>query len=151
MLIWQGFCIVHDEFKSHELEKLRQKHPQATVLVHPESPDEVIAQADVVGSTTALINAVDNSSANEFIVATDNGIFYKMRQVAPNKKLIEAPTGGIGASCSSCAHCDWMAMNSLENIATTLEQGCNEININEQLRVRAYQSVKRMIDFSKTL
>ncbi len=151
MLIWQGFCIVHDEFKSHELEKLRQKHPQAAVLVHPESPDEVIAQADVVGSTTALINAVGNSPANEFIIATDNGIFYKMRQVAPNKKLIEAPTGGIGASCSSCAHCGWMAMNGLENIATTLEQGCNEININEQLRVKAYQSVKRMIDFSKTL
>jgi len=148
MLLWQGFCIVHDEFKSNELEKLRQKYPNADVLVHPESPDEVIAQADIVGSTTALINAVDNSSANEFIVATDNGIFYKMRQVAPNKKLIEAPTGGSGASCSSCAHCGWMAMNGLENIATTLEQGCNEITLDEHVRVKAYQSVKRMIDFA---
>jgi len=151
MLMWQGFCIVHDEFKSRELEKLRQKHPDAAVLVHPESPGEVIAQADVVGSTTALINAVDNSPAEKFIVATDNGIFYKMRQVAPDKTLIEAPTGGMGASCSSCAHCGWMAMNGLENIATTLEQGCNEITIDEDVRVKAYQSVKRMIDFSKTL
>lgn len=151
MLLWQGFCVVHDEFKSGELEKLRQKHPDAAVLVHPESPDEVIAQADVVGSTTALINAVNQSVAEKFIVATDNGIFYKMRQVAPGKKLIEAPTGGNGASCSSCAHCGWMAMNGLENIATTLEQGCNEITINEDVRVKAYQSVKRMIDFSKTL
>ena len=151
MLLWQGFCIVHDEFKSNELEKLRQKYPNADVLVHPESPDEVIAQADVVGSTTALINAVDNSQAEEFIVATDNGIFYKMRQVAPNKKLIEAPTGGAGASCSSCAHCGWMAMNGLENIAATLEQGCNEITIEEHVRVKAYQSVKRMIDFSSNM
>lgn len=148
MLLWQGFCIVHDEFKSKELEKLRSKYPQASVLVHPESPDDVINQADVVGSTTALINAVDNSTANEFIVATDNGIFYKMRQVAPSKKLIEAPTGGNGASCSSCAHCGWMAMNGLENIAATLEQGCNEIRIDENVRVKAYQSVKRMIDFA---
>ncbi len=151
MLLWQGFCVVHDEFKSGELEKLRQKHPDAAVLVHPESPDEVIAQADVVGSTTALINAVNQSTAEKFIVATDNGIFYKMRQVAPGKKLIEAPTGGSGASCSSCAHCGWMAMNGLENIATTLEQGCNEVTVNEDVRVKAYQSVKRMIDFSKTL
>lgn len=151
MLLWQGFCIVHDEFKSNELEKLRNRHPNAAVLVHPESPDDVIEQADVVGSTTALINAVDSSSANEFIVATDNGIFYKMQQVAPNKKLIEAPTGGAGASCSSCAHCGWMAMNGLENIATTLEQGCNEITIDEDIRVKAYQSVKRMIDFSAQL
>ncbi len=148
MLLWQGFCIVHDEFKSNELEKLRQKYPDADVLVHPESPEEVIAQADVVGSTTALINAVNNSSADEFIIATDNGIFYKMHQLAPDKKLIEAPTGGAGASCSSCAHCGWMAMNGLENIATTLEQGCNEIFIDEDVRVKAYQSVKRMIDFS---
>ena len=151
MLIWQGFCIVHDEFKSNELKKLRLKYPNAAVLVHPESPDDVIEQADVVGSTTALINAVDDSSADEFIVATDNGIFYKMRQVAPNKKLIEAPTGGTGASCSSCAHCGWMAMNGLENIAATLEKGCNEITIDEQVRVKAYQSVKRMIDFSAQL
>jgi len=150
MLLWQGFCIVHDEFKSRELERLRQKHPDAHVLVHPESPDEVIAQADVIGSTTALINAVDKSSASKFIVATDNRIFYKMRQVAPDKKLIEAPTGGTGASCSSCAHCSWMAMNGLENIATTLEQGNNEILIDEQVRQQAYQSVKRMIDFSAT-
>jgi len=148
MLIWQGFCIVHDEFKSNELKKLRIRYPDAAVLVHPESPDDVIEQADVVGSTTALINAVNSSLADEFIVATDNGIFYKMRQVAPNKKLIEAPTGGTGANCSSCAHCGWMAMNGLENIATTLEQGCNEITIDEEVRVKAYQSVKRMIDFS---
>lgn len=151
MLLWQGFCIVHDEFKSNELEKLRLKYPNAAVLVHPESPDDVIGQADVVGSTTALINAVNDSSADEFIVATDNGIFYKMQQVAPNKKLIEAPTGGTGASCSSCAHCGWMAMNGLENIATTLEQGCNEITLDERVRVKAYQSVKRMIDFSAQL
>lgn len=103
MLLWQGSCIVHDEFKATELNKLRQKYPSAAVLVHPESPENIIEQADVVGSTTQLINAAAEMKNDTFIVATDNGIFYKMKQAAPGKKFIEAPTGGVGATCTSCA------------------------------------------------
>lgn len=150
MLLWQGSCIVHDEFKARELAKLRAQHPEAAVLVHPESPPDVIAQADVVGSTTRLIQAVTELDANTFIVATDNGIFYKMRQAAPEKTFIEAPTGGVGATCRSCAHCPWMAMNGLRNLAEVLETGGNEIHIEEHIRRRALVSVQRMLDFART-
>jgi quinolinate synthase len=107
MLLWQGACIVHDEFKGLELELLKKAHPKAKVLVHPESPRSVVQLADVVGSTTQLINAVKSLDAREFIVATDNGIFHKMRQAANDagKHIIEAPTAGQGATCKSCAHC----------------------------------------------
>ncbi len=151
MLLWQGSCVVHDEFKAVELEKLRQRHPEAAVLVHPESPQNIIEQADVVGSTTQLIDAAKNMANTTFIVATDNGIFYKMRQAAPGKKLIEAPTGGAGATCMSCAHCSWMAMNGLENLAESLQQGKNEIFIDETIRQQALRSVSRMMDFAKNL
>lgn len=149
MLLWQGSCIVHDEFKAKGIIRLRQKYPDAAVLVHPESPREVILQADVVGSTTALINAVSSMKNETFIVATDNGIFYKMKQLAKHKHFIEAPTYGVGATCNSCAQCPWMAMNGLENLANTLKSGCNEIVVAEQIRKQALSSVQRMIDFSK--
>jgi quinolinate synthase len=129
MLLWQGSCIVHDEFKAEELKKLRAKHPEAAVLVHPESPGDVIAQADVVGSTTQIIKAAAEMPNPTFIVATDKGIFYKMKQAAPGKTFIEAPTGGVGASCGSCAHCPWMAMNGLENLCSTLENLDNEVHV----------------------
>ena len=151
MLLWQGSCIVHDEFKATALTKLRQQHPTAAVLVHPESPENIIEQADVVGSTTQLINAATSMNNDTFIVATDNGIFYKMKQVAPNKKFIEAPTGGEGATCMSCAHCTWMAMNGLENLAHSLEHGENEIFVDEAIRQQALKSVTRMMDFAKSL
>ena len=150
MLLWQGSCIVHDEFKAVELNKLRQQYPSAAVLVHPESPEDIIEQADVVGSTTQLINAATKMTNDTFIVATDNGIFYKMKQAAPGKKFIEAPTGGVGATCMSCAHCTWMAMNGLENLAHSLEFGDNEIFIDEDIRQRALKSVSRMMDFAKS-
>ena len=151
MLLWQGSCIVHDEFKAIELNKLREKYPSAAVLVHPESPENIVEQADVVGSTTQLINASTTMKNDTFIVATDNGIFYKMKQASPDKKFIEAPTGGVGATCMSCAHCTWMAMNGLENLAHSLESGENEIFIDETIRQQALKSVTRMMDFAKNL
>ena len=149
MLLWQGSCIVHDEFKAIELNKLREQHPNAAVLVHPESPEDIIEQADVVGSTTQLIDASIKMENDSFIVATDNGIFYKMKQSSPNKRFIEAPTGGAGATCMSCAHCTWMAMNGLENLAHSLELGNNEVFVDEAIRLQALKSVTRMMDFAK--
>lgn len=151
MLLWQGSCIVHDEFKATELNKLREQYPSAAVLVHPESPENIISQADAVGSTTQLINAATNMKNDTFIVATDNGIFYKMKQAAPDKKFIEAPTGGVGATCMSCAHCTWMAMNGLENLAHSLEYGENEVFVDEAIRQQALKSVNRMMDFAKNI
>jgi quinolinate synthase len=147
MILWQGACIVHEEFKSQGLRELMQKYPEAAVLVHPESPADVIAMADVVGSTTALIKAARDLPHDTLVVATDRGIFYKMQQLAPRKTLIEAPTFGEGATCKSCAHCPWMAMNGLHNLEYTLETGANEIHVDEAVRLRALRATQRMLDF----
>ncbi len=149
MLLWQGSCVVHEEFKSFALERLRRLHPDAAVLVHPESPEAVIEQADVVGSTTALIKAVHELPNEEFIVATDEGIFWKMQHMARHNKLLIAPTPAEGATCVSCGHCPWMAMNALQNLERVLAEGDNEILIEEEIRRRAVRPIRRMLDFAR--
>jgi quinolinate synthase len=151
MLLWQGSCIVHDEYKSRELQELKVQHPHAKVLVHPESPRAVIQLADLVGSTTQLINAAQSLDAKEFIVATDNGILHKMRTLCPDKIFLEAPTAGAGANCTSCSHCPWMAMNGLLNLAEVLESGRNEIHVDPAIIPRAVLPIKRMLDFAKEI
>ena len=150
MLLWQGSCVIHDAFKASALKKLMRQHPDAAVLVHPESPEDVIALADVVGSTTGLIKAVATMPNQTFIVATDNGIFHKMKLAAPDKTLLEAPNEGVGATCISCAHCPWMEMNGLKNLAQALENETNEILIEENIRKKAYIPIKRLMDFAAT-
>jgi quinolinate synthase len=147
MVLWNGACIVHDEFKGLELELLRREHPLAQVLVHPESPQSVVAQAHVVGSTTQLLKAVVDGTAPEYIVATDNGLMHRMRQLAPGKTLIEAPTAGASATCKSCAHCPWMAMNALQGVVDCLDTGRGEIVVDEPVRVKALGCIERMLDF----
>ncbi|CAG9176139.1 Quinolinate synthase A [Cupriavidus laharis] len=148
MLLWQGSCLVHDEFKGIELDLLRREFPKAKILVHPESPENVVAQADVVGSTSQLIEAAQKLEATEFIVATDNGILHKMRMAAPGKHFIEAPTAGNSATCKSCAHCPWMAMNALSNLAEVLETGRNEIHVDPATGRQAVTCINRMLDFA---
>ena len=150
MLLWQGSCLVHDEFKGGELELMRAEHPEALVLVHPESPAAVVEQADVVGSTSQLIAAVQASTAPSFIVATDNGILHKMRLAAPGKMFIDAPTAGNSATCKSCAHCPWMAMNGLQNLLQVLQTGANEIAVDPAIGRRAVLCIDRMLDFAAT-
>ncbi len=148
MLLWQGSCVVHEEFKGIELTDLKRQHPEARVLVHPESPASVVEQADVVGSTSALIKAVHEIDAPEFIVATDRGIFHRMQQAAPGKRLIEAPTAGKSATCKSCAHCPWMAMNSLDKLAQVLETGAGEIHVAPDIIERARRPIERLLEFT---
>ena len=148
MLLWQGSCLVHDEFKGIELELLKAEHPEARVLVHPESPSDVVALADVVGSTSQMISAAQTMSATTFIVATDNGILHKMRLAAPGKIFIEAPTAGNSATCKSCAHCPWMAMNGLQNLADVLENMDQEIHVDALVGQQAVKSINRMLDFA---
>jgi quinolinate synthase len=147
MLMWNGECIVHDEFKGLELKLLKEQHPDALVLVHPESPEAVVRLADVVGSTTQLLNAVTQRDAQTYIVATDNGILHRMRQLAPGKTLLEAPTAGTSATCKSCAHCPWMAMNALQGVVQCLETGTGEIHLDEPVRAQALGCIDRMLDF----
>lgn len=149
MLMWDGACIVHESFKGSELEAMKKARPETKILVHPESPPSVIALADFVGSTTGLINYAKASDAKEFIVATDRGIFHKMQQAAPGKIFLEAPNAGRSATCQSCSHCPWMAMNSLTKLADCLEKESNEILVDDETRERAVRPIKRLLEFSK--
>jgi quinolinate synthase len=148
MLLWDATCVVHDEFKGIELELMRKEHPHAKVLVHPESPGSVIKQADRVGSTTQLLRAVVEMDADEFIVATDAGLFHRMRQLAPGKTLLEAPTSGQSATCKSCAHCPWMAMNSTSKLIDCLSGGARPIELESGVIRDARTCIERMLDFT---
>ncbi len=147
MILWDSACIVHEEFKAKGVLDLKKVYPDAAILVHPESPQAVVDLADVVGSTSQIIHAAQHLDNDTMIVATDKAIFYKMQQAAPNKRLIEAPTGGDGATCKSCAHCPWMGMNHLQNILYALQTGSGEISVEERLRQKASISLGRMLSF----
>ncbi|MGY8850888.1 MAG: quinolinate synthase NadA [Pseudomonadales bacterium] len=147
MLMWDGSCIVHEEFKAKGILDLKKVYPEAAVLVHPESPESVVDIADCVGSTSQLIAAAANLPQQQLIVATDQGIFYKMQQAVPDKQLLIAPTGGNGATCRSCANCPWMGMNSLENLLACLEEGSNEVFVDQSIGEQAMVSLGRMMSF----
>ena len=147
MLLWDGSCIVHEEFKAKGIVNLKNIYPEAAVLVHPESPDSVVRLADVVGSTSQLIDAAMKLPNQKMIVATDQGIFYKMQQAVPDKELLVAPTGGSGATCRSCASCPWMGMNGLDNLLSCIENGTNEIFVDSKIAQQAIQSLDRMMNF----
>ena len=149
MILWDSACIVHDEFKAKALADLKAVYPEAAILVHPESPESVVKMADAVGSTSQLIAAAKTLPNPVLLVATDKAIFYKMQQAAPDKLLVEAPTAGNGATCRSCAHCPWMAMNGLLSIRDVLQKGDQEILIDENIRQQAVRSLQRMLDFRK--
>lgn len=153
ILCWQGACIVHDEFKTQALARMKALYPDAAVLVHPESPQAIVELADAVGSTSQLIQAAKTLPQRQMIVATDRGIFYKMQQACPDKELLEAPTAGEGATCRTCAHCPWMAMNGLQAIADGLEHGGSEheINVDAALREGALRPLDRMLTFAASL
>ncbi len=147
VLFWDGACIVHEEFKARGILDLKAQYPEAAVLVHPESPAPVVELADVVGSTSQLINATRTMSNSAFIVATDQGIFYKMQQACPGKALLVAPTAGSGANCRSCANCPWMGMNELQNLEQVFRQSDNEIFVDAELSRQAMIPLQRMLDF----
>ncbi len=153
MLLWQGECIVHDEFSAKALKDMKSVYPDAAILVHPESPASVVELADAVGSTSQLIKSAKELPNKQLIVATDKGIFFKMQQLVPEKELIEAPTAGAGATCRSCAHCPWMAMNGLKAIDAALREGGeeHEIFVDDELRVKSLIPLNRMLDFAEQL
>jgi quinolinate synthase len=152
MLMWQGACIVHDEFKTKALTDMKALYPDAAILVHPESPAEIVDLADAVGSTSQLIKAAQDMPNKKFIVATDRGIFYKMQQLCPDKEFFEAPTAGEGATCKSCAHCPWMAMNGLKEIEDALlDPSGKEVFVDMKLREGALKSLDRMLTFNAAL
>ncbi len=151
VLLWQGECVVHDEFNAKALMQAMALYPKAAVLVHPESPASVVKLADVVGSTSQLIKAAVDLPEKQLIIATDQGIFYKMQQQVPDKELIIAPTAGEGATCRSCANCPWMKMNTLESLVHVFDNTENFIEIDLKLAEQAMKPLNKMLEFAKTL
>ncbi len=147
VLLWDGACIVHEEFKARGISELLSIYPEAAVLAHPESPASVLQLADRVGSTSQIIAAAKELPNETIIVATDQGLFYKLTQMVPDKQLLIAPTGGAGATCQSCANCPWMAMNALDNLERSLLTGDNEIEVDPELASKAIVPLQRMLDF----
>lgn len=148
MLLWDAACIVHEEFKTRGLQDMRAMYPEAAVLAHPESPAGVLELADVVGSTTQIIKAAQSVPNRQIIVATDQGIFHKLQQLAPDKEFIVAPTAGNDATCRSCASCPWMAMNSLPAMLEALENESSEIVVAKELAEKAMVPLQRMLNFA---
>tara|TARA_Y100000768_G_scaffold208822_1_gene157304 strand:+ start:2026 stop:3009 length:984 start_codon:yes stop_codon:yes gene_type:complete len=151
MILWNGSCVVHEEYKSSELKKMINDYPDCDVLVHPESPRSIISLADVVGSTSKLIQASRDSKKKYIIVATEKGIFYQMKKLSPNKIFLEAPTAGEGASCKSCGRCPWMKLNSLDKILSVFSHGENEIQIPKNIINSAQKSISRMVSFREKM
>lgn len=151
MVIWQGACIVHEEFKAKAIKDLKKHYPDAAILVHPESPAEVIEMADFIGSSSQMIKAAQSLNNKAFILASDAGLRHKLEQLMPEKLFIEAAQGGTSATCRSCSRCPWMGMNNLERLINSLEHGRNEITLNEEIRQKAFIPLQKMIDFSDSL
>ena len=151
MILWNSSCIVHEEYKFSELKKMIHDYPDCDVLVHPESPRSIISLADVVGSTSKLIQASQDSKKKYIIVATEKGIFYQMKKLSPNKIFIEAPTAGEGASCKSCGRCPWMKLNSLDKILSVFADNKNEIQIPKHVINDAQKSISRMVSFREKM
>lgn len=151
MVLWSGACVVHEEFKAKALKDLKKVYPDAAVLVHPESPAAVIEMADAVGSTSAILQAAGDLPNKTFIVATDRGMFHKLKQLNPGKRFVEAPTAGDGATCRSCAHCPWMAMNELRALDRLLNdesyRSTNEVYVESELSASAKAPLDRMLQF----
>ncbi len=147
MLLWSGACVVHEEFKFRALLDMKRVYPDAGILVHPESPAGVIELADLVGSTSQILRAASELPHDTFIVATDRGLFHQLRRAEPQKRFIEAPTAGEGATCRSCAHCPWMAMNELRALRDSLLNADNEIVVDPEIGKRAMVPLQRMLDF----
>ena len=142
LVLWPGACIVHEQFSEKEIVKLKVLHPKAEVIAHPECDDAVLARADFVGSTTALLKRVGQSDAETFIVATEKGIFHEMQKLAPGKTLIGAP-GNEGCACNICPH---MKRNTLEKLYLCLRDLTPRIELPESLRLGAEKALNRMFE-----
>ena len=150
MLLWDGSCIVHEEYKTIELKNMIMKYPDCEVLVHPESPRSIIQLADTVGSTTKLIEASKVSKKKYIIVATEKGILYQMKKYSPDKIFLEAPTEGEGATCKSCGRCPWMNLNIIKKVEDVFKTKTNEIILSHDIIANAKRPIDRMINFNST-
>ncbi len=144
MLLWQGSCIVHETFSLRKLEAIRREHPEAKIIAHPECEEPLLALADFIGSTSALLSFVEKDPAREFIVVTEPGILHQMEKRAPDKVLIPAPPEG---NCA-CNECPFMRLNTPEKLYLALRDLEPRLEMDEELRLRAKLPIERMLALS---
>ncbi|GAB4054920.1 quinolinate synthase NadA [Spirosoma litoris] len=147
MVLWDGACIVHIDISLEKLHKLRIDYPEAKFIAHPECQEHILSEADYVGSTTALLKYVVDSPEQTFIVGTEAGILHKMREAVPHKKIIPAPASQNN-TCA-CSECPYMKMNTMEKVYNAMLYEQPEIIVPEDIRLKAYESVARMLELSK--
>ncbi|HCA43352.1 MAG TPA: quinolinate synthase [Bacteroidetes bacterium] len=145
MKLWQGACIVHETFSAKKIFELKQKHPKAILIAHPECEEHILSKAEFIGSTSALLNFVITNENSEFIVATEPGIIHQMELKAPGKKFIPAPPE---SSCA-CNDCPYMKLNTLEKLYLCMRDKKPEITLDEEIRKKAFLSLKKMLEMSK--
>lgn len=143
--LWPGACEVHVLFNAKKLHELIGQNPDAVVIAHPECDESVLRYAQVVGSTSRLLEEVEKNPAKKFIVATESGIFHQMQKKRPDVELIQAPVMDSGCSCNDCP---FMKMNTLEKIKLALETFQPEVQLSEDLRLRSKVSLDRMMDIT---
>lgn len=145
MLLWPGVCEVHVLFSERRIKALAREHPEADVIAHPECEDHVLALADFIGSTTALINHATESPRSAFIVVTEPGVIHQMRKRCPEKTFIEAPVEEGECACNQCR---FMRLNTVEKLRACMENGAPEIVVPEDIRARALRPIERMLAMS---
>ncbi|MDE6114840.1 MAG: quinolinate synthase NadA [Muribaculum sp.] len=148
MKLWDGACHVHEQFSVEKIAMLKKEHPGAKVLVHPECKGQVLALADKVGSTAALLNYAVNSGEKEFIVATESGILHEMQKRCPDKTFIPAPPADSTCACNDCAY---MKLNTLEKLRDCLRDGKPEMNVDPSVAEKAIRPIKKMLEISERL
>lgn len=147
MVLWNGACMVHEIFSLEKITKLKNRHPDAKVIAHPECEEAVLKVADFIGSTSQLLKFTENDDASVFIVATESGILHKMQRNAPHKTFIAAPPDNACA-CNDCPH---MKLNTLEKLYVCMKYGQPEIIMDERLRLAAKKPIDRMMSLSREL
>ncbi len=146
LVLWEGSCIVHETFSEKKMVQLNIEHPQAEIIAHPECEPQVLRHADYIGSTTALLKYCQQSSAEQFIVATEPGIIHQMEKQAPQKQFIPAPAMN-NCACNECPH---MRLNTLEKLYLAMKNRTPEITLPEDIRMAALKPIQRMLEMSFT-
>lgn len=144
MLLWNGSCIVHETFSDRKIIQLQTENPNALLIAHPECEDVILSKADFIGSTSALLNFTASSEANEFIVATEEGIIHQMLKKSPGKKFMPAPPD----SRCACNECPYMKLNTMEKLYLCMKDGKPEIILDEEIRLKALKPIQRMMEMS---
>ncbi|MCX8011079.1 MAG: quinolinate synthase NadA [Ignavibacteria bacterium] len=144
MLLWEGTCIVHEQFTEKKLTQLKFTHPKAIIIAHPECEESVLNMADFIGSTSKLLNFVKENNSDEFIVATEVGIIHQMQKACPNKKFIPAPPDS-NCACNECPH---MKKNTLEKLYLCMRDLKPQIFLEDSLIEKAIIPIRRMLEMS---